>query len=447
MLSLPRASPATRAAAEPHPGTRRGQRDPRHRGPSTSPPGTATLTSLHGEEEEEEGSGGAAPTASGYGPAARQPGHGFASASAGFRRGTGVRCPPGVYVGHEPSQPARPRRHIDWWKLGPAVTKGTASSPRPSHPDPGPQPRTPAWRDGVCPGEPRRGTGASPFAACSRSRRALPCRAAALRRAEASCVATALCAARPPGRGSGVFAFRAQLAVASPLPPGSWVFMPAADHHHGIRAAGRNCLPFSQPLQPRGCLHRASALCRPPLAPRPLRWLLGGLRNGAGAAFAPPPRSTGATRHGRCGPGTGLGVVLGAPTLLQEMGTFVEAFAGTARAGGVGARSICTPLLAPVVLWGGDPGLGPPAGTTDPTNGGSLTRTGTAAPYPPLGLPVKTVGGCHAGQGAPPAPQLGAPWAGAAGHRAQPQGAAGPCTPWEAAPGSPPPGDTTGEML
>lgn len=289
MLSLPRASPATRAAAEPHPGTRRGQRDPRHGGPSTSPPGTATLTSLHGEEEEEEGSGGAAPTASGYGPAARQPGHGFASASAGFRRGTGVRCPPGVYVGHEPSQPARPRRHIDWWKLGPAVTKGTASSPRPSHPDPGPQPRTPAWRDGVCPGEPRRGTGASPFAACSRSRRALPCRAAALRRAEASCVATALCAARPPGRGSGVFAFRAQLAVASPLPPGSWVFMPAADHHHGIRAAGRNCLPFSQPLQPRGCLHRASALCRPPLAPRPLRWLLGGLRNGAGAAFAPPP--------------------------------------------------------------------------------------------------------------------------------------------------------------
>lgn len=124
-----------------------------------------------------------------------------------------------------------------------------------------------------------------------------------------------------------------------------------------------------------------------------------------------PPCSTGATRHGRCGSGTGLGVVLGAPTLLQEMGSFVEAFAGAARAGGVGARRICTPLLTPGVLWGGEPGLGPPAGTTDPTNGGSLTRTGTAAPYPPRGLPMKTVGGCHAGQGAPPAPQLGAPWA------------------------------------
>lgn len=281
-----RAQPPTGITGHP----RRGRAPPRHparpagptaRGPSTSPPGTATLTGLHGEEEEEEGSGGAAPTVSGYGPAARQPGHGFASASAGFRRGTGVRCPPGVYVGHEPSQPARPRRHIDWWKLGPAVTKGTASSPHPSHPDPGPQPRTPAWRDGVCPGEPRRGMGASPFATCSRCRRALPCRAAALRRAGASCVAAALCTARPPGRSSGVFAFRAQLAVASPLPPGSWVFMPAADHHHGIRAAGRNCLPFSQPLQPRGCLHPASALCRPPLAPR--------LPHGSWGGFAMEP--------------------------------------------------------------------------------------------------------------------------------------------------------------
>lgn len=209
--------------------------------------------------------------------------------------------------------------------------------------------------------------------------------------------------------------------------------------------AGTAC-PF-----PSLCSQEAACTVRVPCAGP--RWHLARF-DGSWGGFAmepgrrlPPPRSTGATRHGRCGPGTGLGVVLGAPTLLQEMGTFVEAFAGTARAGGVGARSICTPLLAPVVLWGGDPGLGPPAGTTDPTNGGSLTRTGTAAPYPPLGLPVKTVGGCHAGQGAPPAPQLGAPWAGAAGHRAQPQGAAGPCTPWEAAPGSPPPGDTTGEML
>ena len=150
VLSLPRASPDTRATAEPHPGTRRGQRDPCHEDPSTPPPATATLTSLHGEEEEEEeGSGGAAPAAGSHGPGARQPGHGFASASAGSRRGTGARCPPGAYVGHEPSQPARPRRHIDWWKLGPAVTKGTTSSPRPSHPDPGPQPRTLGWRDGV----------------------------------------------------------------------------------------------------------------------------------------------------------------------------------------------------------------------------------------------------------------------------------------------------------
>lgn len=149
VLSLHRASPSTRAAAEPHPGAQRGQRDPRHGDPSMPPPTMATLTSLYGEEEEEEGSGGTAPAAGGHGPGARQPGHGFASASAGSRHGTGARCPPGAYVGHEPSQPARPCRYIDWWKLGPAVTKGTTSSPHPSHPDPGPQPRTPGWHNGV----------------------------------------------------------------------------------------------------------------------------------------------------------------------------------------------------------------------------------------------------------------------------------------------------------
>lgn len=56
--------------------------------PPCLPPGTAALTRLHGEEEEEEGSG-AAPAAAG--PGARQPGHGFASASAGARHGIGTR--------------------------------------------------------------------------------------------------------------------------------------------------------------------------------------------------------------------------------------------------------------------------------------------------------------------------------------------------------------------
>lgn len=87
--------------------------------------------------------------------------------------------------------------------------------------------------------------------------------------------------------GSGVFACRAQHGVAPRSPPGSWVFMAAAAHHHGIAAAGSNRLPFSQPLQPRGCPRRASALCQPPLAPRPPRRLLEGLRDGAGAVFAP----------------------------------------------------------------------------------------------------------------------------------------------------------------
>lgn len=136
---------------------------------------------------------------------------------------------------------------------------------------------------------------------------------------------------------------------------------------------------------------------------------LEGLRNGAGAAFAPPPPSPGATRRGRCSSGMGLGVVLSAPhpavgdghPSVQEHSLAQPEQVGWERGG------ICTPLLAvaPVASWGGEPGLGLPAGTqprgTDPTDGGSPVCTGMAAPYPPLGLPVKAGGGLPCRAGAP----------------------------------------------
>lgn len=89
------------------------------------------------------------------------------------------------------------------------------------------------------------------------------------RTAPAPCAATALCAAGT----RRAFAFRAQC-VQPPGSPSSWVFMAAAalalpSPWH--RAAGRNCLPFSQPLQPRHCVHCTSARYRPSLAPRPPR--------------------------------------------------------------------------------------------------------------------------------------------------------------------------------
>lgn len=176
--------------------------------------------------------------------------------------------------------------------------------------------------------------------------------------------------------------------------------LPAPPRLMGIHAGSRpspwhpGCRQELPALFPAFAAKRLPAPCECPVpAPAgtsPAPMALGGASQWSRGGVC-PPCSTGATGHGRCGSGTGLGVVLGAPTLLQEVGTFVEAFAGAARASGVG--SVCTPLLAPVVLWGGEPGLGPPAGTTDPTNGGSLARMGTAAPYSPTRAPREGGGG------------------------------------------------------
>lgn len=168
-LPAPRRQPERRAqlsisrrAAPRHPAR---AAVPTARGPSTPAPATATLTGLHGEEEEEEG-GGTAPAAGGHGPGARQPGHGVAGASAGC----GTRCSPGAYVGHAPSRPARPRRRIDWWKLGPAVAKGTAPGLPASHPASHPDPQ---------PGPAPRGAVAGRCAAARGRRRAAPAAATA----------------------------------------------------------------------------------------------------------------------------------------------------------------------------------------------------------------------------------------------------------------------------
>lgn len=114
--------------------------------------------------------------------------------------------------------------------------------------------------------------------------------------------------------------------------------MPAAAHHHGIRAAGRNCLPFSQPLQPRGRPYALCGLPGPPPAPTPL----GGLHHGAGA---PPKPQCHRSRLGWC---------------------------WASRVGAAGCQpSGANPALvvAPVALWGAEPGPGPQAGGHVPQMG------------------------------------------------------------------------------
>lgn len=251
---LPSPPGAPTAAAEPRSASISRRAAPRHparaavptaRGPSAPPPATAALTGLHGEEEEEEG-GGTAPAAGGQGPGAGQPGHGVAGASAGC----GARCAPGAYVGHAP---APPHRLVE---IGTGRCHGNGFQPPASHPDPGPHP-------GVL----RRGDVAAWHLPLAPPRRS-------------------------PTRGRGPLCRGLCIQGTArwpPAPPGSWVFMPAAAHHHGIRAAGRNCLPFSQPLQPRG---RPCALCGlpgPPPAPTPL----GGLHHGAGAPQSPSAAAAG----------------------------------------------------------------------------------------------------------------------------------------------------------
>ena len=169
-----------------------------------------------------------------------------------------------------------------------------------------------------------------------------------------------------------------------------------------------------------------------------------------------PPCSPGATRRGRCSSGMGLGVVLGAPTLLREVGTPP---CGSIRWHSLSKRGGTGGCLHPTFGPSGTMGWGArtrtpsqdTAGGTDPTDSGSLACTGMAAPYPPPGLPVKAAGGCHAEQEPPLPRSLVLPGQELPGTTLSPgtaaQGHLGvqgdPHMPWGAAPGPPSlPGDT-----
>lgn len=281
---------------QPHPGTRRGQRGWDPGTPPCLPPAVTTLTGLHGEEEEEEGSGSVAPAAGGRGPCARQPHHGFARASAGGSARCGRAVPAGAYVGHEPSQPSQPAPPHRLVETGTCRYHGNGSQPQSIPPWPPvqhPQGVVPGY-----PGEPRAPCGAG----TTRPRHR--------RTAMAPRAATALCAG---SLHSGHSAER------PPRSPCSWVFMrPSPSHHHGIRAAGRNCLPFSQPLQPRRCVCCAAARGRPPLAPRPPPWLLRGFAVGLGGGHLSPAALVPCAGNGDGDTGAGWGP---SPFSLQQLGT------------------------------------------------------------------------------------------------------------------------------
>lgn len=242
---------------------------PTAQGPPHASPAPATLTGLCGEEEEEEeeGSGGAAPAAGGHGPGARQPAHGFASASAGS---AGARCPPGAYVGHQPSQPSQPAPPHRLVETGTGRYQGNHFQPSAIPPDPGPQLCTQGGVTG-CPGEPRHTVGTSPRATCSRCHWSLLCRCP-------TCGCSPLCC-----RGLCIQGTARHSRPAPPAHGYSWRQQPIT--MASALSAGAAC-PF-----PSLCSQEAACAGRVPRAG--LRWPLAhpdsswGVHNGARVAFAP----------------------------------------------------------------------------------------------------------------------------------------------------------------